>query len=111
MGHVALEAGPQVTTRLRRPGNVATMSGLPDVQGIPARYVALLPNGPMIVLAGTASVIWDETPADFEATLSDRVAARLGEDVDPSEIEDAVQAFVDELVTQGFLERDSTDET
>lgn len=93
-----------MTTYLRRPGHVATVAGLPDDDGNPSRFIALLPNGPMIVLAGTASVIWDEIGDTTEDALAGRVAEVLGgvRDVD---IDADVRAFVDELVTGGYLER------
>jgi hypothetical protein len=59
----------------------------------------------MIVIAGTAALIWEETDTGEEATLPARVAARLGNSVAATEIDADVRGFVDELVDGGFLER------
>ncbi|EWT03687.1 hypothetical protein N865_09000 [Intrasporangium oryzae NRRL B-24470] len=92
-----------MTTRLRRAGNVATMPGLPD-SGIGSHYVALLPNGPLIKLAGTASMIWEAAEDGVEDTLSERVADLLA-DVSAADVDADVRAFVDDLVGAGYLER------
>lgn len=100
-----------MTAHVRRPGHVATVAGLPDDDGIPSRFVALLPNGPMIVLAGTASVIWDEIDDGPEDELAGRIADAMG-GVTGADIDADVRAFVDELVGAGYLERyDPANET
>jgi hypothetical protein len=82
--------------------------GLRGDDGIASQYVAVLPNGPMIVLTGTASVIWNEIDDGTEESLADRVAAAVG-GVAALDIEPDIRVFVDDLVAQGFLERDAMD--
>lgn len=68
-----------------------------------AVYAARLPEGPIVVLAGTAAVIWRAACEDGEAALADRVASSVDED--GATIVGAVDGFVAELVARGLLER------
>lgn len=90
---------------IRRPTDVAIVPGPADEDGVELHYVAPLPNGPMVVLSGTASIIWQEALVGPEAALAERVAARLGHVVSEDDIRDEVAAFVDDLVARGLLER------
>ena len=90
---------------IRRPADVAVVPGPADDDGVELHYVAQLPSGPMVVLSGTASVIWQEALVGPEAALAERVAARLGHVVSEDEIRAEVAAFVDDLVARGLLER------
>ena len=66
-----------------------------------ALYVARLPAGPIIVLDGTAALIWTVACADEPGSIAARVAARVDRDV--AEIAYAVDEFVADLVEQGLL--------
>lgn len=63
--------------------------------------MALLPDGPIIVLAGTAALVWVAACSDEPGTVAARVAASVDRDVE--EISDAVDAFLAELVGMGLL--------
>jgi hypothetical protein len=67
-------------------------------------YLATLPDGPVQVLNGVASLIWLEATAQgMENDLVERVAALV--DTPPDGIRADVGSFVDHLVTAGYLER------
>ena len=67
-----------------------------------AVYAARLPEGPLIVLAGTAAVIWRAACEDRDGTVADRVAGSV--DRGGATIVDAVDDFVADLVARGLLE-------
>lgn len=66
-------------------------------------YAASLPDGPIVVLRGTALLIWQEalSPSDGRA-LADRVADVY--DVPVNRISSVVDSCVADLVAQGILE-------
>jgi hypothetical protein len=66
-----------------------------------AIYVALLPDGPMIVLAGTSGLVWDAACSDDGGTIAARVAAHVDRNVE--EISAAVDACLADLVEKGLL--------
>jgi hypothetical protein len=66
-----------------------------------AVYVARLPDGPIIVLEGTAALIWHEACSSGPGTIADRVGEQV--DRDTGEIADAVARFVEDLLAQGLL--------
>ena len=66
-----------------------------------AVYAARLPQGPILVLAGTAAVIWRAACDAGEGAVADRAAGSI--DRDSSAIEDAVDGFVADLVARGLL--------
>lgn len=67
-------------------------------------YVATLPEGPALVLEGTAALIWRTACTGSAETLVRRVARASGQ---PSaDIAESVLGFVDELVARGCLIRD-----
>ena len=66
-----------------------------------AVYLARLPDGPIIVLHGTAAEIWAEACVGDPASLAARVAARLG--TEPEAIEEDVSAFLRDLVHARLL--------
>jgi hypothetical protein len=92
-----------VTVRLVVPDNVAEVSFSPlaDPDAGPV-YLGLLPDGPLIVLHGSARTIWAAAPGD-EASLVDRVATLA--DVEATAIAADVDRFVADLLTKGFLDR------
>ncbi|GAA6527724.1 PqqD family protein [Intrasporangium sp. DVR] len=75
-----------------------------EVDGASVAYVARLPEGPPLVLADSAAVIWGA--ARTGGTL-DEIVDRVAEafDVPPAEIVGDVTAFVEQLVTLGLLVR------
>ena len=68
-----------------------------------AVYVARLPRGPIVVLAGTAAVIWRAACAAGEGTVADRAAGSI--DRGSSAIAEAVDGFVADLVGRGLLQQ------
>lgn len=68
-----------------------------------AVYVARLPDGPIIVLEGTAALIWAEACSSEPGEIADRVGERV--DRDTGEIADAVSRFVEDLVARGLLRK------
>lgn len=92
-------------TRLQRPATVAAVHSVEQEEGAPLVYLAHLPGGPIVILRGTASVIWQEALVGPEETLAQRVADRLGPAGEESSVEKAVVAFIDSLLDQGLLER------
>lgn len=79
-----------------RPGRGIAMEQHDD-----AVYVARLPDGPIIVLEGTAALIWMEACSHEPGAIVDRVGEQV--DRDTGEIADAVVRFVEDLVAQGLL--------
>jgi len=68
-----------------------------------AVYVARLPQGPIVVLAGTAAVVWRAACGEGEGTVAERAAGSV--DRDSSAIAEAVDGFVADLVARGLLVR------
>jgi len=68
---------------------------------VDALYVARLPSGPIVVLDGTAALIWTVACTDEPASVAARVAALVDRDV--AEIADAVDVFLADLVERGML--------
>jgi hypothetical protein len=65
----------------------------------PLVYVARLPSGPLLVLEGTAALIWRAVEADTDVVVS--VARETG--ADPADIRSDVHSFLDELVQLGVV--------
>lgn len=92
----------------RRPADVAVVDGEAAEGGPVAVYLAHVPNGPLLVLEGSAAAIWREAVSSAaDADVADRVAAVVG--VATAEIREEVTAFLAELVARGLLEPDATD--
>ena len=89
----------------RRPADVAVVDGEPASDGGPATlYLAHLPNGPLLILEGSAASIWRAAVSSAgDSDLVERVADQTG--VAPEEIRADVSDFVEDLVAQGLLER------
>ncbi|SFR78581.1 hypothetical protein SAMN04488591_3602 [Microbacterium azadirachtae] len=68
-----------------------------------AVYAARLPQGPIVVLAGTAAVIWRAACEQGDGTVADRAAGSV--DRDTAAIVGAVDEFVADLVARGLLDR------
>ena len=67
-------------------------------------YVALLPEGPPMVLTDSAAMIWAEAlPGGTVSAIAGRVAEAAG--VPVGDIIEDVETFLDELVTHGVLVR------
>jgi|GEM_PF-2122133 len=66
-----------------------------------AVYVARLPEGPVVVLAGTAAVVWRAACDPGEGTVADRAARSV--DQDSTTIAPAVDGFLADLVERGLL--------
>jgi hypothetical protein len=64
-------------------------------------YVALLPDGPIVLLDGVAGVIWSEAREGPRSTIADRVAAVT--DAPVADIRAEVESFVEELVRRRLL--------
>lgn len=92
-------------TRLKRPSTVAAALSVVQEEGAPLVYVACLPGGPIVVLRGTAALVWQEALDGPESTLVERVAQRIGADAEAPNIEADVMAFVENLLAEGLLER------
>ena len=87
-----------------RPADVAVVVEDADADAGATVYLATLPDGPVQVLNGVASLIWLEaTAANDEGDVHERVAALV--DQAPDAIRADVDSFVDQLVHSGFLER------
>jgi hypothetical protein len=65
-------------------------------------YVAGLPAGPLLVLAGTAGIIWVEATTGPAAGWVGRVADAVGQAED--DVTADVEAFVGDLCDRGLLE-------
>lgn len=76
-----------------------------SVQDATATYAAALPDGDIVVLEGTAAVMWELLRDDPEtSTLPQRVALRLIDT--PSDLAQVVQAFIESLRDQDLLRLD-----
>jgi hypothetical protein len=65
-------------------------------------FLARLPDGPIIVLQGTAALIWAEACGPDVGGVVHRVAEQVGRDA--ADIEHVVDDFLDDLVEQGLLQ-------
>jgi hypothetical protein len=82
------------------------MPGVTDDDGVTSVYIARIPHGPMVVLSGTAALIWNEALSpEAEETLAARVAARFESTIDLETIDHDITGFVQGLIDQGLLER------
>lgn len=63
--------------------------------------MARLPAGPIVVLDGTAALIWTIACADEPGSVAERVAEHVDRDL--SEIAPAIDEFLADLVSRGFL--------
>lgn len=91
---------------LQLPARLGILEGIED--GSDVLYVASLPDGPIVVLRDTALAIWQEAVAPTGGRdLADRVADLYGLPV--TEVREAVDACVDDLVERGVLEIVSAD--
>ena len=66
-----------------------------------AVYVARLPDGPILVLNGTAALVWQSAVASKRETIAERIAAATSMPVDG--IRTDVEAFLESLIAQGLL--------
>jgi hypothetical protein len=66
-------------------------------------YVSRLPSGPIVVLRDIAALIWEESRADDDGTVAERVAARTAQPV--SGIRGEVEQFIEGLIAEGLLVR------
>lgn len=85
-----------MTGVLRRPADVAIV----EESGVV--YLGLLPGGPLIVLDGSASVVWHAAQGAARDGVARRVAEATG--VDERVVAPSVAGFVDELLAKGLLE-------
>jgi hypothetical protein len=78
----------------------STTAVVDDGPAEPARvYVARLPAGPLLVLEGTAALIWRAVQSDCDVTTT--VARQTG--AQPTDIRSDVDSVLRELVRQGVL--------
>lgn len=93
-----------------RPGNVAIRRANDDRESVrnPCVYVARLPSGPLLVLDGSAAVVWDAATCDGpdrglspENVVLATVADTAGVDID--DVRDDVLALLADLVRRGLL--------
>lgn len=66
-----------------------------------AVYIAALPDGPIVVLEGTAALIWITAGEHPRERVADEVARRTGEAA--AVVADAVDAFLADLAARGLL--------
>lgn len=88
--------------RLRRGAAVATLQG--GTEDEPLLYVGAMPSGDIVMLSGSALVIWE---AILELCDEDLVIEQLAADyeVPSEEMRASVTGFVQGLVEQSLLER------
>lgn len=89
----------------RRPADVAVVDGeLAGGGGPAALYLAHLPNGPLLILEGSAASIWrTAVQSTGDSDLVERVADQMGADADG--IRSDVERFLADLFAQGLLEQ------
>lgn len=63
--------------------------------------MARLPAGPILVLDGTAALIWTIACAGEPGSVAERVAEHVDRDL--AEITPAVEEFIADLVSRGLL--------
>ncbi|MEI2779517.1 MAG: PqqD family protein [Tetrasphaera sp.] len=85
-----------MSRHLRLADDAGIIEQADEFQLSPVTYLAKLPQGPILSLAGSAQVIWVEAVAGPLDDLAERVAARFG--MPTAEIVADVQGFVAELV-------------
>lgn len=76
-------------------------AGVAVVQDEVAIYVALLPDGPILVMEGIAALIWDGLRRSGRDGAVREVAETTGADVEA--IRPVIDAFVDDLIERGLL--------
>lgn len=87
----------------RRPPHVAVVDEAASEGGPPTVYIARVPDGPLLVLEGSAALIWRAAVSSAAGSdVGDRVAAEVG--VAAAEIREEVENFLVELISQGLLE-------
>jgi hypothetical protein len=89
-----------MTVRFRRPPHVALV--IHDDGDAPVIDLAVLPDGPLARLEGSAAVIWAEAVDDDPSELVDRIADRTA--AQPDDIAADVGSFLQQLVERGLLE-------
>jgi hypothetical protein len=65
-------------------------------------YAASIPDGPIVVLDGSAALIWSELAHGGPGTIAERVADATGTSVDAVRAD--VDAFVEQLIGLGLIE-------
>ena len=95
-------------TDLRRPGRLqvgddVAVEAEPSADG--RVYLATLPDGPLVCLEGSATVIWREAIGSRASEVAARVAERVG--VPVAEVGPDVERFLTELAARGFLVEDA----
>lgn len=83
-----------------RPGVAVVDDGLDGDAAAPV-FVARLPSGPLLVLEGTAAIVWRAVQGGTDVVAT--VALQTG--ADPAEIRSEVEDFLDALADRGLLER------
>ncbi|MFY9714083.1 MAG: hypothetical protein WAK00_11475 [Microbacterium sp.] len=66
-------------------------------------YAATLPRGPIVVLEGTAALVWREACSGPADTLVERITPLV--DAGSIDIAGSVTTFMEDLVARGLLER------
>lgn len=93
-----------------RPGNVAISRASDDRESVrhACVYVARLPSGPLVVLDGSAAVIWEAATCDgpdSDLSPENAVVATVADTVgvDVGDVHDDVLAILADLVRLGLL--------
>lgn len=86
-----------MSRRLRLAANAGIVEAPGGEDGATVTYLAAVPHGPIITLAGTAQTVWSEALAGPLDDLGERVAARFG--VASADVAADVCSFVADLVT------------
>lgn len=88
----------------RRPPEVGVVEGRQEEspEGVPV-YLARLPQGPLVVLEGSAAVIWraatrEGAPSEVVRTVAEELGTAQ------EDIRADVESFLEELVREGLLE-------
>lgn len=66
-----------------------------------AVYLARLPEGPILVLEGTAALVWEAALGSSRESIAEHVASSTAMPVE--DIRAEVEGFVDRLIAQGLL--------
>lgn len=102
-----------MTAHFSRPPDVALSEGCdrPGGSDVPRIYVAHLPSGPLLVMDGSAAVVWCaatedgrdlvDLPGDPVPGVATRVAEMVGLDVD--DVREDVAGLLTELLRRGLL--------
>ena len=84
-------------------GELRPARGVAIVQESDVVYAASLPDGPIVVLEGSAAVIWDELMRGGSGSIAERVADATGASLDSVRAD--VDAFVEQLIGLGMVSR------